>query len=275
MLVLAGCSGGTPADGGASPEDGTADGEDGTEGMTDDSSTTGTVEFYVSDKPSRIDDFRHLNVTIDRVGFYRAESETETATATATNATVSTVANDSDDTEANESESDEDGSDDSENSGELTRDVDARSVDLTRLRGPNATLIGTPEIPAGNYTKVFVYVDSINATLKDGSTTNVKLPSNKLQLTKGFELEPNGTVQFVYDISIFKAGNSGKYILKPVISESGADQEIESVDDSTDAMAESEENDDEDATVTETPTATATPTGTDQPRGNQSNGAGN
>jgi hypothetical protein len=282
MLVLAGCSGGTPADGGASPEDGTADGEDGTSGTTDDGgSATGTVEFYVSDMPGRIDDFRHLNVTIDRIGFQRAEGETDTTneTATPTNATNTTA------TATNDSEMDDDNETDGD-SNTIVRDVDARSVDLTRLRGDNATLIGTPEIPAGNYTMVTVHVSEINATLTDGSSVNVKLPSNTLKLNKGFDLEPNGTVSFVYDISVFKAGNSGKYILKPVIGESGPDQNVKMVDDNdTDADdAEAEDSDadegdtddsDDSDTDEETATATATATPTAQAGSNQGNGAGN
>ncbi len=256
-LVLAGCSGTTPADGGATPEDDTADGEDGTTEPTDDDSEqtndiTGTVAFYLSDKPSQIDDFRHLNVTIDRVGFHRAESTTTatpnaTATATATNTTTAAS---------------EDAEESDEKAGEITREVDARSVDLTRLKGENATLIGTPQIPAGNYTKVFVYVDSINATLTDGSTTNVKLPSQKLQLTKGFTLEPNGTVSFVYDISIFEAGNSGKYILKPVISESGPDTDLRDVD-AEESDASDDADPDGDGSTDSTATATPSGTGTD------------
>ncbi|MFC7132209.1 MULTISPECIES: DUF4382 domain-containing protein [Salinibaculum] len=244
MLVLAGC-GGASTGGDGSPADGEA-------GPTGDA--TGTVEFYVSDKPSRIDDFRHLNVTIDRIGFYRADDDaqvtaTPTGTATATpNGTATATATEDEDAEADEAEGDGEVARDS--GGEITREVNDRTVDLTRLKGDNATLVGTPEIPAGNYTKVFVYVQSVDATLQDGSSVDVKLPSNKLQLTRGFALEPNGTVQFVYDISVFEAGKSGKYILKPVISESGPDRPVTAVDegaesdgDESETAAESDDRD--------------------------------
>jgi len=298
MLVLAGCSGGTPADGGASPDDGTADGEDGADGTNGDTAM-GTVEFYVSDQPGRMDDFRHLNVTIDRIGFERADggsdatptvtmtatnatNATTTATATATNATATATAeaeetdseeNESEDSEAEETEAEADESEEADAGGKVVRDVDARSVDLTQLRGANATLIGTPQIPAGNYTKVTVYISEVNATLQDGSSANVKLPSNTLKLTKGFSLAANGSVQFVYDISVFEAGNSGKYILKPVISESGPDQDVRAVGgsdddgsddaeaDGSDADDDSEESDDDDDE-------------TEAPAGNESNGGG-
>ena len=240
LLALAGCAGSTTP--------GAPGGGDAPAGSSDDGTATGTVQFYVSDQPAAIDDFEHLNVTISRVAFQRAdggaENEDDTATATgapnatATNTTVTPTATPEAETEAPENETeaeteDDEGADgaemDDERAGWETVEVDSRTVDLTRLRGDNATLVGTPSIPAGNYTKVAVFVESINATLATGESVNVKLPSERLQLNKGFTLEPNGTVQFVYDISVVKAGNSGKYILKPVISESGADQPIREV----------------------------------------------
>ncbi|MEF8886469.1 MAG: DUF4382 domain-containing protein [Haloarculaceae archaeon] len=258
MLALAGCAGSTTS---GAP---TAGGENGGSAGDGGTAATGTVQFYVSDQPAAIEDFEHLNVTITQIGFERAndadgdgtEAETATATpapnatATATNLTPTPTAGDggtptAEDAEAeeadgseDETEADEQGSsedekrenEDRERAGWETVEVDSRTVDLTRLRGDNATLVGAPEIPAGEYTKVFVYVDSINATLTTGESVTVKLPSQKLQLNKGFTLEPNGTVQFVYDINVVKAGNSGKYILKPVISQSGPDQPVKEVD---------------------------------------------
>lgn len=335
MLVLAGCAGSTGGDG--SP---TTDGTTTPDAELDDSDTdsggttaTGTVQFYVSDDPGQIDDFRHLNVTISQIGFQRAdggeemddegveneseeetetpenetetpENETETPEDTDDETTTEPVTTTTDtttdggvavapqadnheneteedgemdgnetempdDMDGNETESDdgmdgtesdedgemeedEDGEtegdegDDSESrDGWVTYDVDSRTVDLTQLKGDNATLIDSPELPAGNYSKVFVYVSDINATLTDGSSVNVKLPSNKLQLNKGFTLEPNSTVSFVYDITVFKAGNSGKYILKPVISESGPDKRVDDVDDRSDEREGDEEQEEE------------------------------
>jgi hypothetical protein len=235
MLALAGCAGST------TPGAPTAGGENGGAGET---VATGTVQFCVSDQPAAIEDFEHLNVTITQIGFERAndaddETEAENATATpvpnatATNATPTATPEAGrtlTEREAEEDDEADDEGEDEERAGWETVGVDSRTVDLTRLRGDNATLVGTPEIPAGEYTKVFVHVDSINATLTTGESVNVKLPSEKLQLNKGFTLEPNGTVQFVYDINVVKAGNSGKYILKPVISQSGPDQPVEGVD---------------------------------------------
>jgi len=45
-------------------------------------------------------------------------------------------------------------------------------------------------------------------------------------------------VDFVFDITVFEAGNSGKYVLKPVASESGTDVPIEDVDEDRAGEAE-------------------------------------
>ncbi|MEF8838160.1 MAG: DUF4382 domain-containing protein [Haloarculaceae archaeon] len=123
----------------------------------------------------------------------------------------------------------EDGDSEDESAGWIERDVDNRTVDLTELTGPNATLIDTPEMPAGKYTKVFVYVSDVEGVLEDGSEVAVKLPSERLHLNTPFEVAAQESVDFVFDISVHKAGKSGKYMLKPVASASGVDQPIEAV----------------------------------------------
>ena len=112
--------------------------------------------------------------------------------------------------------------------------VDNRTVDLTELKGANATKLSSLNVSNGTYDKVFVYVSEVNGTLNDGSDQRVKLPSGKLQLTSEFTVGDGEAVDFVFDITAVKAGNSGKYILKPVISESGTDVEIDDVDERDD-----------------------------------------
>jgi hypothetical protein len=55
----------------------------------------------------------------------------------------------------------------------------------------------------------------------------VKLPSGKLQVTTPFTIGPDTSVDFVFDITVKKAGNSRKYVLRPVVSESGTDVPID------------------------------------------------
>jgi hypothetical protein len=53
-----------------------------------------------------------------------------------------------------------------------------------------------------------------------------KLPSGKLQMSKPFLVESGEVTNFVYDLTVVEAGNSGQYILKPQIGQSGADQDF-------------------------------------------------
>jgi len=59
-----------------------------------------------------------------------------------------------------------------------------------------------------------------------GDNATVKLPGGKLQISKPFTAQADGTVSFVFDITIVKAGQSGKYILKPQVAESGSNQKF-------------------------------------------------
>lgn len=169
--------------------------------------TQGKVNVYVSDEKNAIDQFAHLNVTITKVGLHKAGEESESE-------------GESGDAEA-ESESE------GEASGWVEKDVDSRTVDLTNYLGPEATKLTDMPVKNGTYDKVFVYVSDVNGTLKNGEQVNVKLPSKKLKLNKEFTVGNGEEVDFVYDISVFEAGKSGKYILKPVVSESGTSDDVE------------------------------------------------
>jgi len=91
----------------------------------------------------------------------------------------------------------------------------------------------TFDVEEGDYSKVFVHVSEVDGTLTDGSSADVKLPSEKLQLNEEFTVEANSTVDFVYDITVVERGNTDKYNIKPVASESGTDVPIERVDGET------------------------------------------
>jgi len=220
LVAIAGCAGGMGGDPGTNDDD----------SMTD-SSGTGTAAFYVSDEPNAIDDFEHLNVTITKVGF----KKTGNVTADATNETDGNVTETDSDSAGNESttetptnETAENGSDDSAADEQwIEREVNETTVDLTELKGANASMIDEFELPAGEYETVFVYVDDTEGILTDGTETRVKLPSEKLQLHTTFTIGNDESVDFVYDIAPHKAGKSGKYILKPVITESGTGDEVE------------------------------------------------
>jgi hypothetical protein len=103
----------------------------------------GTVTFYVSDQPGAIEDFDHLNATITEVAVKRSTNET-----------------DGNDTEWARFE------------------VPNRTVDLTTLRGDNATSLDSYDLPAGEYEAVSLRVSEIDGTLTSGESANVKLPSD-------------------------------------------------------------------------------------------------
>lgn len=193
-------------------------GDDGTDADSDDTGTEtqGKVSVYVSDEENAIDQFDHLNVTISKVGLHRAG----------------------------------DGGDDEW----VEKDVDARTIDLTNYLGANATKLTDVDAPNGTYDKVFVYVSQVNGTLKTGEEVNVKLPSSKLHVDREFTVGDGEQVDFVYDITVFEAGNSGKYILKPVVSESGTSEQVDiEKTDEEEQRDEDEERDDENEERTEAP----------------------
>ncbi|WP_254542973.1 DUF4382 domain-containing protein [Halomarina pelagica] len=228
LVVLAGCLSGTPL-------------TSGTNGDTDPddagSAQMGTVNVYVSDQPNAIEAFSHLNVTITEVGFRTASGDAGSGANVSGNASTNAsddastnVSDDGNDTASNASANGSaraDGEAEADTRGAWRiYDVDDRRVDLTELRGANATLLGNVSVPEGTYTGVYVEVSEVNGTLESGDRVNVKLPSGRLRVHDRFTVggEGESEVDFVFDMTVFEAGKSGKYVLKPVAEESGADQ---------------------------------------------------
>ena len=117
--------------------------------------------------------------------------------------------------------------------------------DLLDLIGTNATVIWSGYVEPGNYTKAFIYVSNVTGTLTPeagGGLADIRIPSDKLQITVPFTVTASGEiVDYVFDITIIKAGNSGQYLIKPQVGESGPNQEYREVknedqDDSTREM---------------------------------------
>jgi len=189
LVALAGCSAG-PGTGDETPVDGGSSG-------------TATINFWVSDQPGAIEDFETLNVTVTRVGFKPA------------NGTTNGSMNES----MNDSEADAE-------SGWVERDVDEATVDLTELQGARATMIDEFDVENGTYTQVYVRVSSVDGTLTDGTSVDVKLPSQRLRVIKNFEVRSGENVSFVYDITVFERGPNG-YIVRPVVGETGTGDQVE------------------------------------------------
>jgi len=149
--------------------------------------------FLISDDVNAIDDFASVNVTISQIG---VQSGGESGNWT-----------------------------------EFTPDI--TEVDLKPLAGENALEIWSGNLTPGEYSKVFIYVSEVNGILTHelgGEKANVKLPSEKLQISKPFVISANTTTSFVYDVTVVEAGKSGQYILKPQIAQSGAGQKFREVE---------------------------------------------
>lgn len=154
------------------------------------------LRFFISDEVNAIEDFEHLYVTITSIGLHKGGESGKWHL-------LDPIP-----------DPDGDGID---------------GIDLKPLEGPNALIIWSGYVDPGEYTKVFIYVDNVTGILAasgDGETVDVKLPSKKLQISKPFTISSDSVVNFVYDITVVKAGKSGKYILQPQIAQSGPKQKF-------------------------------------------------
>ena len=107
---------------------------------------------------------------------------------------------------------------------EFTPEVE--TVDLTQLQGEQAQEIWRGNVPAGQYSHVYIYVSEVRGRLESkGQIVDVQLPSGKLHISMQFEITVDRVTSFTFDITVVASGNNGKYILKPQIGESGARQE--------------------------------------------------
>ena len=227
VTLLAGCS--SQSDSGAS----SGDGDDGTTS----GGTAGTFRLLISDQPVAIDEFDSLNVSFDRARIFRGEadedeeddstneSETDETNRTETNETETDETETSGSNDEEEAESDEDGE-----GGFSTIDLDGATVDLTQVVGDKAIGVFEGELEAGQYSKIELYASDVEGIV-DGESVDVKIPSEKLQIVKPFEITPDEPVSFVFDINVVKKGPNG-YNLLPVIAKSGVagkDVEVEEV----------------------------------------------
>lgn len=190
------------------------------------SASTGQFYLMVSDRPADISDFDYLNVTFSQARIFQQDTAeddattNETTNSTDTNTTVSnsTGVNSTNSTETNVTENETT----EENEGFTTVDLNG-TADLTQVVGDKAKSIANLNLEEGNYTKISLYAESIQASV-NGSEVNVKIPPGKLMINKPFTVSANSTTGFVFDIGVFLRGNQRNnqgYILKPVISESG------------------------------------------------------
>ncbi|MEF8807975.1 DUF4382 domain-containing protein [Natronomonas sp.] len=291
--LLAGCVGGSPS---SDEPDTDSDGSD------DDTESGSAFRLLISDAPADIGDFDRLDVTFDSARIFDGgeggeeddENETEETAETATETpdgtaeptetegmadggTTETETEENDESEEDDQSDEEDAESDEEDEpdrGFYTLDLDDATVDLTQVVGDRAMPVFDGELEPGTYQKVELNVAGTEGIV-DGEPAEVKVPSEKLQITKPFEVREGESVDFVFDINVVKRGQENSYNLTPVISQSGVadeDVEVEEVDEGESDEPEGTETTEETETQEETETAeetdtaeeTGTPTATPQ-----------
>jgi hypothetical protein len=150
----------------------------------------GNFILLISDDVNAIGDFQSVDVSIEKVGLFS-----------------------------------------SDNGGWIEFEPDMRVVDLTTVKGDKTQQIWRGNLPEGEYTKIFIYVSDVQGTLREavaaanGRIVDIKLPGDKLHISKTFQVTEGEVTSFIYDLTVVATGNaqSGlKYILKPQASDSGA-----------------------------------------------------
>ena len=285
--LFVGCSGLSDSGGSdGTSGDGTSNGgSTDADAMTDDDRTVGTFRLLISDQPAAIGDFDSLEVSFSRARIFHAKgdgetdegddaTETETATLTEIETAEATATAGDDDTE---DAVEDEGENEEADGGFEVRDLDSATVDLTEVVGNKAIGVLDGELEAGRYSKIELYAESVDGVV-NGESVDVKIPSQKLQLIKPFEVAAGESVDFVFDINVVRKGNGG-YNLLPVISESGVagtDVAVEEVGtDGTEGEADATEadGDDTDDEQTEIETADRDSTPESDQRGNATTAA--
>ena len=186
--------------------------------------SSGRFRLLVSDAPADIDDFEELVVTLDGARLFHADEETESNETDdeemeANETDEETETNETDDEEMEANETDDDAAADTQ-AGFTTVEIDDATVDLTQVIGADAVSVFDGDLAEGRYAKLELNVAAAEGIV-DGESVAVKVPSERLQITKPFTVRPDETVDFVFDITVVKRGQTNGYILQPVVSESG------------------------------------------------------
>lgn len=122
-----------------------------------------------------------------------------------------------------EEDSDSDGEEDNDGEWIIISD-EPQKVDLLQLTNGVTEFLGETELEAGTYSQMRLILGDENEITVDGVTRKLTTPSAQqsgLKLNIHAEVESNAVYTLLLDFdasrSIVKAGNSGKFLLKPVI----------------------------------------------------------
>jgi hypothetical protein len=96
------------------------------------------------------------------------------------------------------------------------------------VKGDKTQEIWRGNVPEGEYKNVTIEVEKVIGILKEKrEETEIKLPSQKLRISKNFQINTDTFTTFTYDLTVISTGSpqSGeRYILKPQVDQSGASQ---------------------------------------------------
>lgn len=155
----------------------------------------GTLAASVSDQPADIEDFESCIVTIAGIWVASADGD-----GSATEATESTGTEDGD--------------------RRYIEFEESQTADLVDLQGEASQSLGEWELEVGSYEYLQLDVTGVDGTLDDGSQADVRTPGNApLQFNTTFEIRENQRTHFTADFTPVRQGNTGRYIIQPVASE--------------------------------------------------------
>jgi hypothetical protein len=153
-------------------------------GVTENGGTTGEkmsfTTILISDAPS--DNFSHINVTFSQVKVHKSGNDND--------------------------------------SGWITFDIEAKTIDMIYLHQNNLSEeLGVKNLTVGNYTKLWIVVDSATGVLKEsGEEITFDVPSGDLKIQQSFQIKEGNTtidVELDLDRSVLYVPQGGVYKLRP------------------------------------------------------------
>lgn len=146
---------------------------------------TGTLATQVTDQPGDIADFESCVVTI--AGMWLGPEDAES------------------------------GQDGEPADREYHEYDEPREADLLELQDGQTQLVDERELETSTYEFLQLDVDSVDATLEDGSDATVEVPGEApLTFNESFEIREGTRTVFTADFTPVKRGQAGGYVLQPV-----------------------------------------------------------
>lgn len=94
---------------------------------------------------------------------------------------------------------------------------ESQKADLVELRDENTQLIDKRDLETGTYEFLQLDIEDIDATLEDGSDTNVEVPGKApLTFNETFRIRKDTHTIFTADFTPIQRGQAGGYVLQPV-----------------------------------------------------------